>query len=57
MGKRKKDDRERRGGHTVAEETQEQSKATAERMARTQPAAQGTPADVARKHRKRFGHN
>ncbi|MFP8962862.1 hypothetical protein ACLIYP_20225 [Streptomyces nanhaiensis] len=57
MGKRRKEGREQRGGRTVAEETQEQSKATAERMARTQPAAQGTPADVARKHRRRFGHN
>lgn len=57
MGKHKKEARERRGGRTAAEETQEQSRTTAERMARTQPAAQGTPADVARKHRRRFGHN
>ncbi|MGY1452907.1 hypothetical protein [Streptomyces sp. SS8] len=57
MGKRNKENREQHGRRTAAEETQEQSKATAERMARTQPAAQGTPADVARKHRRRFGHN
>jgi hypothetical protein len=57
MGKRKKDGHERQHGRPVAQETQERSKATAERMARTQPAAQGTPADVARRHRRRFGHN
>ncbi|MFF0449502.1 hypothetical protein ACFYT4_24335 [Streptomyces sp. NPDC004609] len=41
-----------------AERGTEQAKSTAyESQARPQSQAQGSPADVARKHQRRFGHN
>ncbi|MFJ8307665.1 MULTISPECIES: hypothetical protein [unclassified Streptomyces] len=41
-----------------AERGQEQAKSTAyESQAMPQTQAQGSPADVARKHQRRFGHN
>ncbi|MGV9310893.1 hypothetical protein ACWDR0_01695 [Streptomyces sp. NPDC003691] len=40
------------------EQAQEQAKSTAyEAQNRPQTQAQGSPADVARKHQRRFGHN
>ncbi|MFD9790617.1 hypothetical protein ACFWXK_06650 [Streptomyces sp. NPDC059070] len=43
---------------SAAERGQEQSKASAfESQAMPQSQAQGSPADVARKHQRRFGHN
>ncbi|AVZ77347.1 hypothetical protein SLUN_10085 [Streptomyces lunaelactis] len=42
----------------AAERGSEQAKSTAyESQARPQSQAQGSPADVARKHQRRFGHN
>ncbi|MEU5895573.1 MULTISPECIES: hypothetical protein [Streptomyces] len=41
-----------------AEQAQEQAKSTAtEAQSPLQSQAQGSPADVARKHQRRFGHN
>ncbi|MFI1399140.1 hypothetical protein [Streptomyces sp. NPDC020681] len=43
---------------SAAERGSEQAKTTAyESQAQPQSQAQGSPADVARKHQKRFGHN
>ncbi|MEU1073742.1 MULTISPECIES: hypothetical protein [unclassified Streptomyces] len=36
---------------------QEAQKSSMEAQALSQPQAQGSPADVARKHQRRFGHN
>jgi hypothetical protein len=53
----------RKGGHqqdraSAAERGNEQAKSTAyESQVRPQSHAQGSPADVARKHQRRFGHN
>ncbi|NUK05771.1 hypothetical protein HRW23_16755 [Streptomyces lunaelactis] len=42
----------------AAERGSEQAKSTAyESQAQPQSQAQGSPADVARKHQRRFGHN
>ncbi|WP_055565216.1 hypothetical protein [Streptomyces atriruber] len=41
-----------------AEQAQEQAKSTAvDAQSSMQTQAQGSPADVARKHQRRFGHN
>ncbi|MGW3622319.1 hypothetical protein [Streptomyces sp. NPDC000880] len=43
---------------SAAERGSEQAKSTAyESQAQPQSQAQGSPADVARKHQRRFGHN
>ncbi|MFF4184112.1 hypothetical protein ACFYZ9_13060 [Streptomyces sp. NPDC001691] len=43
---------------SAAERGQEQAKSSAyESQAMPQAQAQGSPADVARKHQRRFGHN
>ncbi|MER6996305.1 hypothetical protein [Streptomyces sp. NPDC000410] len=43
---------------SAAERGSEQAKTTAyESQSRPQTQAQGSPADVARKHQRRFGHN
>jgi hypothetical protein len=43
---------------SAAQRGQEQAKSTAyESQAMPQAQAQGSPADVARKHQRRFGHN
>ncbi|MFI1012327.1 hypothetical protein [Streptomyces sp. NPDC020965] len=53
----------RKGGHqqdrsAAPEREPEQTKSTAyESQVRPQSQAQGSPADVARKHQRRFGHN
>ncbi|HZG02989.1 MAG TPA: hypothetical protein VE546_05360 [Streptomyces sp.] len=54
MGKRKKDGRGQRG-NGITEQAQQPE--AAERMARPQPASQAGTTDVARKRRRRFGHN
>ncbi|MBY6305350.1 hypothetical protein [Streptomyces clavuligerus] len=52
----------RKGTHqqraAAAERSKEESRSTAfEERAQPQSQAQGSPADVARKHQRRFGHN
>ncbi|MCM2392382.1 hypothetical protein [Streptomyces albipurpureus] len=53
----------RKGGHqqdrsSQSERGEEQAKSTAyEAQSQPQSQAQGSPADVARKHQRRFGHN
>ncbi|MEU0987073.1 MULTISPECIES: hypothetical protein [unclassified Streptomyces] len=53
----------RKGGHqqdrsAQSERRNEDAKSTAyEAQAQPQSQAQGSPADVARKHQRRFGHN
>ncbi|WP_202917840.1 hypothetical protein [Streptomyces taklimakanensis] len=56
MGKRKKEERRQQRDSGLSARPREDAKTTAE----TRPASQADPvgpADVARRHRRRFGHN
>lgn len=53
MGKRKKDERRQQRDSGISTRPREEPGATAE----TRPEPRISPSDVARKHRRRFGHN
>ncbi|MFF3456157.1 hypothetical protein ACFYXH_17905 [Streptomyces sp. NPDC002730] len=55
---RKQSSQQQDRSSSAAERGGEQAKSTAyESQAQPQSQAQGSPADVARKHQRRFGHN
>ncbi|MER0241870.1 hypothetical protein ACMA1D_28935 [Streptomyces sp. 796.1] len=57
MGKHKRDRNEQQKASAAERGRQEAQKSAMEAQARPQAQAQGSPADVARKHQRRFGHN
>ncbi|MFB7715003.1 hypothetical protein [Streptomyces sp. NPDC056105] len=55
---RKQGDQRSRASASASEQASEQAKSAGmEAQSEMQSQAQGTPADVARKHQRRFGHN
>ncbi|MEW9519960.1 hypothetical protein [Streptomyces tubercidicus] len=58
MAKDKKQDRSQQQKGSPAERGQQEAqKASVEAQSQARSQAQGSPADVARKHQRRFGHN
>ncbi|MFF9480310.1 hypothetical protein [Streptomyces sp. NPDC014733] len=57
MAKHKKERSKQQRGGPAQQGREDAQKSTIEAIQQRQPAAQGSPADVARKHQRRFGHN
>ncbi|GAA3172593.1 MULTISPECIES: hypothetical protein [Streptomyces] len=57
MAKHKKDRSKQQRSGPAQQGREESQKSTIEAIRQPQQSAQGSPADVARKHQRRFGHN